>query len=59
IEIKRNNKIYKYKVTQTKIVWPNEVNYLKDTKSDGIVVQTCWPIGTALKRLLVFAALSN
>lgn len=59
IEIKRSNKIYKYKVTQTKIVWPNEVNYLKDTKSDGIVVQTCWPIGTALKRLLVFAALIN
>lgn len=57
IEIKRDNKIYKYAVTQTKIVWPNEVSYLRDTKSDGIVVQTCWPIGTALKRLLVFAAL--
>ncbi len=56
IEIKRSNKIYNYKVTQTKIVWPNEVNYLKDTKSDGIVIQTCWPIGTAFKRLLVFAA---
>ncbi|EKE00087.1 MAG: hypothetical protein ACD_22C00093G0002 [uncultured bacterium] len=59
IEIKRDNKVYKYNVTQLKIVWPNEVDYLKDTKSDGIVVQTCWPIGTAFKRLLVFAALEN
>lgn len=59
IEIKRKGKVYKYKVTQTKVVWPNEVNYLKDTKADGIVVQTCWPIGTALKRLLIFAAPSR
>lgn len=56
IEIKRKGKIYKYSVTQVKIVWPNEVDYLKNTKSDGIIVQTCWPIGTAFKRLLVFAA---
>lgn len=59
IEIKRDNKVYKYNVTQLKIVFPSEVDYLKNTKSDGIVVQTCWPIGTAFKRLLVFAALKN
>jgi len=56
IEIKRDNKIYKYNVTQKKIVWPNEIEYLTDTGPDGIVVQTCWPIGTSLKRLLIFAA---
>ena len=56
IEIKREGKVYKYIVTQTKIVWPNEVEYLKESRIDGIIVQTCWPIGTALKRLLVFAA---
>lgn len=59
IEIKRNGKIYGYKVTQIKNVWPSEVSYLKDTKQDGIVVQTCWPIGTAFKRLLVFASRIN
>lgn len=59
IEIKRNNKTYNYKVTQTKIVWPQEVEYLKNTKSYGIIVQTCWPTGTAFKRLLVFAAPST
>lgn len=59
IEIKRDNKVYKYNVTQLKIVSPSEVDYLKNTKSDGIVIQTCWPIGTAFKRLLVFAAPKN
>lgn len=56
IEIQRNKKIYKYKVTQTKIVSAVEVEYLKVSKADGIIVQTCWPIGTSFKRLLVFAA---
>ena len=59
IEIKRNNKVYKYAVTQTKIVWPNEVGYLQKSEVDGIIIQTCWPIGTALKRLLVFASPAN
>lgn len=56
IEIKRDGKVYKYLVTQTKIVSPWEIEYLMDSKSDGIIVQTCWPIGTSFKRLLVFAA---
>ena len=56
IEIKKDDKVYKYKVTQTKIVWPNEVEYLQKSDIKGIVIQTCWPISTSLKRLLVFAA---
>lgn len=56
IEIKRDGKVYKYGVTQKKVVWPSEIEYLEETGPDGIVVQTCWPIGTSLKRLLVFAA---
>lgn len=56
IEINRDDKVYKYSVTQTKIVWPSEIEYLQKNKDDGIVIQTCWPIGTSLKRLLVFAA---
>ena len=56
IEIKRDNKIYKYAVTQTKIVNPTETEYLMKSETDGIIVQTCWPIGTSFKRLLVFAS---
>lgn len=54
IQIKRDNKIYTYKVTEKKVVWPNEVEYLEQ-KKDQLILQTCWPIGTSLKRLLIFA----
>lgn len=56
VEIKRDGKIYKYSVTQKKVVWPNEIDYLKKSDTPGIIIQTCWPIGTSFKRLLVFAA---
>ena len=52
--IKKEEKVFKYKIVQKKIVWPTEVKYLKE-KKDQLIIQTCWPIGTSLKRLLVFA----
>lgn len=55
INIFRNGKEYKYKVTDKKTVWPSEVNYLLDTKKTQLILQTCFPIGTSLQRLLVFA----
>lgn len=55
IQIKKDNKIYTYKVTEKKVVWPNEVEYLEE-KKDQLILQTCWPIGTSLKRLLILAA---
>ena len=55
INIFRNGKTYKYKVSDKKTVWPNEVNYLLNTQKDQLILQTCVPIGTSLKRLLVFA----
>ena len=58
IQIKKDNKIYTYKVTGKKVVWPNEVEYLKQDKNQ-LILQTCWPIGTSLKRLLVFATPTN
>ena len=54
ILINRDDKIYKYEVSDKKIVWPTEVKYLNETK-DQLIVQTCWPIGTSFKRLLIFA----
>jgi LPXTG-site transpeptidase (sortase) family protein len=56
IEIKRKDKVYKYQVTGKKVVWPTETEYLEKNDTPGLIVQTCWPIGTAYKRLLVFAA---
>lgn len=55
IEIVRNGKVLKYKVTDKKEVDPTEVNYLLDTKKTQLILQTCTPIGTSLKRLLIFA----
>ena len=55
IAIVRNGKHFTYKVSDKKEVLPTEVNYLLNTKKDQLILQTCTPIGTSLKRLLVFA----
>lgn len=55
IVIDRQKKRFFYRVTDKKEVWPNEVNYLLDTNSNQLILQTCTPIGTSLKRLLIFA----
>ncbi len=52
------NKRYNYKVTQTEIVDDSQVSYLVNSQGDKtqrLVLQTCWPPGTAWKRLLVIA----
>lgn len=56
IIIEKDGKSQKYTVSDKKEVWPTDVNYLKPRlKRDEIILQTCTPIGTSLKRLLVFA----
>ncbi len=57
IKIVRDGKVYEYRVSDTKTVWPNEVNYLLGNRKDQLILQTCTPIGTSLQRLLVFAVL--
>jgi sortase A len=59
ILVSYKSKLYNYTVFDKKEVWPNEVKYLKETKEDQLILQTCTPIGTALKRLLVFAKHTN
>ena len=45
-----------YVVTGKKVVEPSDVQYLTNkTDSEFLTLQTCWPPGTTLKRLLVFA----
>ena len=47
---------YAYKMTDSKIVDPSDVEYLtRKTPDESLTLQTCWPPGTTLKRLLVFA----
>lgn len=56
IILKKDGKEYKYLVTEKKVVWPNEVKYIKENIKDQLILQTCTPIGTAFQRLLVFAS---
>ncbi|MDO8498389.1 MAG: sortase [bacterium] len=61
IILNKDGKRFIYEVKDKKEVWPNEVKYLQEinqsTSSDTqtLILQTCTPIGTSLKRLLVFA----
>lgn len=61
IYIKYSGKVYIYKVYNQIVVNPSEVEYLsyRETDKEMLILQTCWPIGTDWKRLLVFAKLIN
>lgn len=48
-----------YSVQFTKEVWPNEVNLVLEHSKDYLILQTCTPLGTDWKRLLVFARLAR
>lgn len=48
-------KRYTYTVSEIKEVWPHEVEAVTQAQGDQIILQTCTPVGTSLKRLLVFA----
>lgn len=47
---------YVYKVVGSQIVEPSQVEYItRQSNKEFLTLQTCWPPGTTLKRLLVFA----
>lgn len=48
-------KRYTYEVSDIKEVWPHEVEAVTQAQGDQVILQTCTPVGTSLKRLLVFA----
>jgi LPXTG-site transpeptidase (sortase) family protein len=53
-------KIYKYKVTDVKIVDATEINYMAGAKfKSTVTLMTCWPAGTTLKRLVVVGLLQG
>jgi len=49
-----NKKRYAYKVDKKEVVSPQDVQVLT-TKYSKLTLITCWPIGTTLKRLVVYA----
>ncbi len=53
------NTRYNYIVKNSKIVSPTDVSYLVNAQKankEQLILQTCWPPGTTLQRLLVFAS---
>lgn len=46
---------FSYRVKEKKIVWPYEVEFLTNQNKNQLILQTCAPLGTSLKRLLIFA----
>lgn len=59
VSINYQGKSFKYRIYEQKIVGAREVEYLtyKDPDKEVLILQTCWPIGTDWKRLLVFGEL--
>lgn len=55
IELMKDGEKFVYKVVDRKEVSPSEVKYLQPQKKDQLILQTCTPPGTSLKRLLIFA----
>ncbi len=58
IIIHRDSKDFVYGVLYKKEVWPNEVQFVFEKNKDYLILQTCTPLGTDWKRLLVFAKLT-
>lgn len=60
IQINSNLKNYIFKVSEKKIVLPNEVN-VADQNFDGtrLTLSTCWPVGSNAKRLIIISDLSS
>lgn len=59
ITIFYNQKKYTYRITDKSIVKPGDVKALesRDPTKKEISLMTCWPVGTALQRILVFGEL--
>jgi LPXTG-site transpeptidase (sortase) family protein len=55
ITITYQNQTYKYVVTATKVVNPNDVSIRENTADQTLTLMTCVPVGTNLNRLAVIA----
>lgn len=56
VEIVYRDKLYKYHITATEIIDPNNLKYLvPQTDEEKLVLQTCYPPGTTWHRLIIVA----
>jgi len=55
VVIYHNQKKYYYQVYHTEIVTPDKIDVLAQNGDNRLTLITCWPVGTNLKRLVVFA----
>lgn len=58
IVVHKDGKDKIYIVSIKREVWPNEVAFLLNKGEEELILQTCTPLGTDLKRLLIFAKLT-
>lgn len=56
VDIFYKDNLYRYKVINKEIVSPSEIDYLNDENKEILILQTCYPPGTTLKRLIVTAS---
>lgn len=57
INIFYHNKLFIYTVFDKKVISPKALNYLRSGEDEVLTLQTCYPPGTTLKRLIVRAKL--
>jgi len=55
IKINFNQKEYKYLVNEKKIIAADDLSVILPTEREELTLLTCWPVGTAQKRLAVIA----
>lgn len=59
IDLYYQDNLYQYKVFEKMVVSPEAIEYLKPESEEILTLQTCYPPGTTLKRLVVRAKRSN
>jgi len=55
VHLKYQDKLYVYKIKDKKIVSADELSIMASSPSPILTLMTCWPIGTAYKRLAIIA----
>lgn len=61
IIVTKDNREFIYRVYNQMVIEASRIEYLKYTDPDKevLILQTCWPVGTDWKRLLIFAELTE
>lgn len=54
-QIKYNNQIYAYKVSEIKVVEPSNLEVMYPTTEPSLTIMTCTPVGTNLRRLIIIS----